>query len=644
MFENLFAPLKIGDMELRNRIVMAPIATGFAKGVEPTDQLMAFLAERAKGGAGLLIVEGACVDDPVGKARLQTMAIDDDKYIAGLGEVARAIHAGGAKACLQLGHAGRYARSKITGVQPVAPSAIASRYTGEMPRELTTAEVEATIEKFGEAGRRAREAGFDAVEILGSTGYLLSQFVSAVTNHRSDRFGGDTWARATFIVEVIQALRKRVGKDFPISYKLSVDEFMTGGNTIEDSKIIARRAAEAGASIIHSWAGWNESPVAMLPMSVPRGAFVYLAEAMKEVVDLPTVAVGRINDPKLADEIIGEGRADLVATGRAFLADPDWPNKAAEGRLEDIRMCIGCCRCFDSAITSMAEADPSMTVVCAVNAELGREVEERVKPAEQSKRVLVIGGGPAGMEAARVASIRGHRVTLWEKQGRLGGNLLLASVAPYKEECGTLSRYFNHQMETLGVQLELNREVTPEAVLREKPDVVVIATGSSPASPQVPGTDRENVVTALDALSGKAETGQTVVVVGGGFIGCEVAEFLADKGKNVTIVEMLSKVGHGIGPTTRWVSISRLRELGVDMLTQAKLEGVTDSGVTISKDGHSQSIEADTVVMAVGLEPDRQLFESLHGEVPNLWAIGDCVKVDRILEAIHDGWRVGCEI
>jgi len=644
MLGNLFKQLTIGDMELKNRIVMAPIATGFAKDGMPTDRLIAYLVERAKGGVGLIIVEGACVDCPVGQARPSTIPIDDDKSIPELRRLAKAIQAEGANVCLQLSHAGRYARSKVIGAQAVAPSAIASKYTREMPRELTTEEVEAIIEKFGEAARRAREAGFNAVEILGSTGYLLSQFVSAITNKRSDRFGGDTWARATFVVEIIQAIRKRVGKDFPISYKLSVDEFMPGGNTIEDSKIIARRAEEAGANIIHCWGGWNESAVAMLPMSVPRGAFVYLAQAMKEAVDVPVITVGRINDPILADQILREGKADLVATGRAFLADPEWPKKASEGRLEEIRMCIGCCHCFDEAIRGMVEADPTIAVACSVNAELGREWERPVKLAPESKRVLVIGGGPGGMEAARVASIRGHKVVLWEKEGKLGGNLLLASAAPHKEETNNITHYLSHQMGKLGVEVELGRDVTPEAVLEEKADEVIIAIGSSPIMPHIPGIDRKNVVTALDVLSGKAEVGQRVVVAGGGMIGCEAAEFLADKGKKVTIVEMLPRVGQDIGPTTRWVSIGRLRDMGVEILTLAKLESVTDSGVTITKEGQSQSIEADTIVIAVGLESNGKLFEALKGELRNLHAIGDCAEVNRMLEAIHQGWQVGCEI
>jgi 2,4-dienoyl-CoA reductase (NADPH2) len=366
--KHLFNPIKIGDMELKNRIVMAPMGTGMAtpEGYI-TDQMMDYYAERAKGGAGLITTEITCVDAPLGKVGPWQPIIDEDKYMSEFRRLAEVIHQGGAKASLQLGHAGRYALSFVIGAQPVAPSPIPSRYTREIPRELTTEEVGEIIDKFGDAALRARKAGFDAVELMGCTGYLISQFTSPLTNKRTDRFGGDTISRATFACEIISNIRKKVGNTFPISFKHSVDEFIPGGTTVEDSRVIAKEVEKAGASIIHAWAGWHESPKPMLPMSVPRGAFVYLASAVKKVVSIPVVTVGRINDPKLADKVIQEGKADLVAFGRAFLADPHFPEKAAQGRFDDIRKCIACCRCFDS----LMQASPP--VVCTVNAELGKE-------------------------------------------------------------------------------------------------------------------------------------------------------------------------------------------------------------------------------------------------------------------------------
>jgi NADPH-dependent 2,4-dienoyl-CoA reductase/sulfur reductase-like enzyme len=416
-----------------------------------------------------------------------------------------------------------------------------------------------------------------------------------------------------------------------------MDEFMPGGTTVEDSKIIIKEAERAGASIIHAWAGWHESPKPMLPMSVPRGAFVYLASAAKEAVSIPVVAVGRINDPKLANEIVGRGGADLVAFGRAFLADPYFPQKAVQGRLDDIRKCIACCRCFDTIMTA------SPPIVCAVNAELGREGQNLIRPAEKKKRILVVGGGPAGMEAARVAKLRGHDVTLWEKGEGLGGNLILAAKAPHKEEIANLTHYLIHELENLKVKIELSKEITAEKIIQANADEVILATGSLPIVPQIPGVDRANVVTAIDVLSGREIKGGNILVVGGGMVGCEVAEFLEHQGKKVTIIEMLDRIAKDIGPTTAWVVRQRIKEKGIIIFTKAKLISIEDDGITVDREGGRESLKGDIVVLATGLKPDNELMESLKGKV-SLHFAGDCVEVAKILEAIHGGFKVGCEV
>ena len=375
----------------------------------------------------------------------------------------------------------------------------------------------------------------------------------------------------------------------------------------------------------------------MLPMSVPRGAFVYLASAVKEVVSIPVVTVGRINDPKLADKVIQEGRADLVAFGRAFLADPHFPQKAAQGRFDDIRKCIACCKCFDS----LMQASPP--VMCAVNAELGKEGQNLVRPAEKEKRILIIGGGPAGMETARVAKLRGHDVTLWDKRGELGGNLILAEKAPHKEEIANLTHYLIHQLQSLEVKVELSKEVTPEKIIQVNADEVVLTTGSLPIVPEIPGVEQANVVTAIDVLSGREIKGKNILVVGGGMIGCEVAEFLEQQGKKVTIIEMLDRIAQDIGPTTAWVVRRRIKEKGIAIFTGTKLVGIDDDGITVEKEGKRESLKGDTVVLAVGLRSDNELRESLQGKVPLHYA-GDCVEVAKILEAIHGGFKVGCEV
>ena len=634
--EDLFKPITIGDVELSNRIMMAPMTTGFARDAMVTDQMIDYYVERAKGGASLIMVEMAIVDYPVGSTiGPMLLSSDDDKYIPGLRRLADAIKKGGAHAMIELSHGGRYCHSTITGVQPVAPSPIRSRLPAldEVPRELSTEEVEELIEKFGDASSRCAEAGFEGVELMGSTGYLISQFASPLTNKRTDRFGGETPAeRATFVVGIIKNIRKKLGELYPIFYKLSVEEYMPGGTTIEDSQIIAKRAEQAGASVIHAWAGWHESPKPMLPMSVPRGAFVHLAEAMKKVVNIPVVAGGRINDPRLANQVIREGRADLVHMGRAFFADPYFPKKAADGEFEDIRMCIGCCRCFDQAVRLRP-------VMCAVNAEVGKE-EEKIARAEKPKRVLIIGGGPAGMEAARVAAVRGHEVTLWEKNDRLGGNLIIASAAPHKEEIRCLINYLSYQMRKLRIHVELEKEATPEAVPEANADEVIITTGALPVIPDIPGVNRNNVVTAIDVLKGVVDTGRKVVILGGGMVGCETAEFLVSKGKEVTIAEMLDKIARDIGPSTRWGTVRRIKSWGIKILTSAKVKSITDEGVVVEKEGKSQTIGADTIVLAVGMKPNNDLFNALKDRIPRVHAIGDCVEARRILEAIHDGFSI----
>ncbi|RJQ28662.1 MAG: FAD-dependent oxidoreductase [Peptococcaceae bacterium] len=636
---SLFTPVKIGGLELKNRIVMAPMGTGFG---DPdgyvTRRMIDYYAERAKGGAGLITVEATCVDSATGKLAEFDLVLDDDRYIPKLSELAGAIKAHGARASLQLVHGGRYSRAKKLK-QPVAPSPIPSAYTKITPRELTTEEVEMLIEKFGDAARRAQEAGFDAVELMGCTGYLISQFLSPLTNKRKDKFGGETAAeRAAFAVAVIENIRRKTGPSFPVSFKHSVSEYLPGGTTIEDSREIAKAVEKAGASVFHAWAGWHESPVAMLPACVERGAFVHLAEAMKEVLSIPVIAVGRINDVALADRILAEKRADLVAMGRAFLADPHFPNKALDGNLKDIRMCTACCQCFDRVMMSMVK--PGLTVVCSVNARLGRE-GETIPEASPPKKVLIVGGGPAGMEAARVAAGRGHNVTLWEEKEKLGGNLVPAAMPPFKKEIANLTSYLSHQMEKLGVKVVLNKKVTPDSIQAKKADEVIIATGAVPLVPDIPGVNGENVVTAVDVLNGKSKTGEKVVVVGGGMIGCETAELLADAGKKVTIIEMLNKIAIDVGPTTRWVTVKRVKEKAA-VITSAEVVGINKSGVTIKKDGETNNIEADSIVLAAGMKPDRELIEALAG-LP-VQTAGDCAKAAKILEAVHGGFAAGCEI
>ena len=639
----LFEPITIGRIELKNRLIMAPMGTGYGGDGYVSRRVTDYLAARARGGVGLVTVEVAYVHR-LGKAGLGgELAVNDDKYIPGLKTLSDAIHEADAKVVLQLNHAGRYARSKNLGDTPVAPSAIASRYTGETPRELPTEEVEEIIEAFGEGARRAKDAGFDGVELMGSTGYLISQFCSPITNKRTDRYGGDgPTERATFVKEIIEKIRKKVGYDFSLCVKMSVDEYLPGGNTIADSQIMGKIFADAGADRLHAWAGWHESPKPMLPMSVPRAAFAHLSQALKEVTDVPVTTVGRINDPYVAAGLIKEGKADLIAVGRGLLADPEFAIKAYEGRSDEIRTCIGCCVCFDTMMSEIHRSGPE-GVICAINPELGREGENLLSPTDKGKKVLVIGGGPAGMEAARAASMKGHQVTLWEKSDTLGGVLKVAAIPPFKEEIGCLTNYLTRQMETNNIKVELNKEATAEEVLKGGPDFVLVASGSRPSVPDILGIDNANVVMAIDVLAGKVDTGENVVLIGGGLIGVDVAEYLDERGKKVTLLTRQPRIGADIGISTRWVTMIRIKESNIKVINKVLYKEIRKDGVTIEKNGEEMFIPSDTIVISGGLIPERKLMETLEGKIP-LKEVGDCIEPRKIKDAIHEGFEAALGI
>ena len=440
-----------------------------------------------------------------------------------------------------------------------------------------------------------------------------------------------------FLMEIITLSKKKAGSDYPLICRISADEFMEGGNTLDDTKKIAPILEGTGIHCFDIGAGWHECRTPLVHMSVPRGNFVYLAEEMKKVVNVPVVAAYRINDPILADKIIADGRADLIGMCRALIADPDLPNKAMEGRFDDIRPCIACGHCLDAVMLGAPLA-------CAVNPEVGKEAQCTSEPAKKPKKVFVIGGGPAGMEAAVEAASRGHRVTLFEKGDRMGGNLLLAAVPSYKWELNNLTNYLQTQLKKSGAKINLNQEVNEETIAQGKPDVVIIATGAIPRIPDIPGIDGGNVVTALEVLGGEKEVGYRVVVVGGGMIGCEVAEHLAEEGKQVTIVEMLERIGTDIGMTTRWVIMQRLRNAKIKLVTKTKAEEFTDKGVETNRDGIKEFFAADSIVLAMGLVPQNELYRRLEAKGIKCYSIGDCNEAQKILQAIEDGHRIAREI
>lgn len=638
-FTKLFEPVKIGSIEIKNRIVMAPMITNFADfngGV--TNQQIDYFVERAKGGAGLITMAWAIVSKFPSKG-IGCVYIDNDEYIRKLEELTRAVHLNGAKISLQLAHAGRQVTIDDTGGrQPVSASNVSYR-EGESyvkARALSISEIEKLVEDFGEGARRAKLAGFDAVDLHGANGYLIAQFLSPYTNKRTDRYGGNFTKRMRFAMEILESVREKVGKSFPIIFRISADEFVDGGLKLDDTKKIARSLQAGGIDAIHINAGIAETyHKAMPPADVRRGCFIHFAEAIKKVVNVPVIAVGRINDPYLAEKILQEKKADLIAMGRALLADPDLPKKAAEGRLNDIRKCIACNR---GCVMRMSQ---KLHIMCAINPAVGKEKEYAITPAKMVKRVIIVGGGPAGMEAARVAALRGHKVTLFEKNNRLGGQLLLASWSPYKEEIKNELEYLPYQLKKLGVKIKTGQLFKTDRINKINPDAIIVATGAKPYVPSIPGIGENNVVTAWDVLAGKARVNNDVVIVGGGMVGCETAEFLGLKGKKVLIIEQLAELAINAEPFSRIYLLERLAKLRIKSLTNVNVLEINDSGVTFQgKKSGRKFVGADTVVIAAGSVPERELVIKLGDKVTNLYTVGDCVKPRYIMDAVHEGFHV----
>jgi len=524
-----------------------------------------------------------------------------------------------------------------SGIENVAPSVLPNVWDMRiMTRELTTEEVERLIKSFGNAAEIAASAGFDAIELHGHEGYLMDQFMTSLWNKRTDRYGGDLDGRLRFPLEIIENIKDKAGKDFPIIFRYAIKHYIEGGRDVEESLEIARRLERAGVDALHVDAGcYDDWYWPHPPNYQPPGCMVDMAEVVKKVVTIPVITVGRLGYPKLAESVLREGKADFVALGRPLLSDPEWPLKAQEGRLEDIRPCIGC---HDGCMGGMLKIG---YLGCAVNPLTGKERELEMKPAERPKSVLVVGGGVAGMEAARVAALRGHKVTLYEKGDRLGGHLIPGSVPEFKQDVGLLRDYYATQLAKLGVKVELGKEVTPKLVEEMKPEVLIVATGSTPIVPEIPGIEKEIVVTAIDLLLGKKKVGERVIVAGGGLVGCETAVYLAQQGKRVTVVEMLEEIIPDVFEANKQHLLKLLAENGVVVLINTRLGRVTDEGAIVvnKRRRYEADLKADTVVLALGLKPERGLAQALEGKVPQLHVIGDCEEPRKIMDAVWSAFH-----
>jgi 2,4-dienoyl-CoA reductase-like NADH-dependent reductase (Old Yellow Enzyme family)/thioredoxin reductase len=637
-YERLFAKGMIGALETKNRVVMAPMGTMLANADgDVTDHHIRYFEERAKGGVGLIITEVTMVDNELGKVGATHPRADDDRFIPMLSLLADAVHKYDTKIFMQLNHAGRQGNPRFTqGRQSVAPSAIAARGAEEKPRVLTVPEIKDLVGKFQRAAWRCKWAGIDGVELHGAHGYLLNQFISPYMNTRDDEYGGSFENRMKFIGEIVHAIKKSCGHDFPVSMRISADEFVDGGVTLELGKKISQYLEKAGVDVLHISAGTYESSPKMIePVYYPQGWRVYLAKAIKQVVKIPVVAVGVIREPQFAENVLKAGDADFVALGRGLLADPEWVNKAREGREKEIRKCISCNHCIQ-AITG------GRHVACAVNARAGRELEFSSLPAaDQNDKVVVIGGGPAGMEAARVLALRGYQVVLIEKQGQLGGKLSVASKGRGKEKNLWVGDYLSHELKRLKVDVRLNTEASIEELEEENPYAVVLATGTSPLVPQITGLDGSGAIDSEDILLGRKTIEKArVAVIGGGSTGCETAELLAANGNRVTLIELLPQIALDIETTTRIELLERLAQSRVTILTSHKVVKVEGSTLFVERVDTGQESEMlfDSIVVALGTKSNDELAVPLMGRFGRVGVIGDAKRPRKIADAIKEGF------
>ncbi|MFJ6845315.1 FAD-dependent oxidoreductase [Streptomyces griseoluteus] len=633
-YPHLLSPLDLGFTTLPNRVLMGSMHVGLEEAEHGFERMAAFYAARARGGVGLIVTGGIAPNDEgrpyAGGAKLTTDAEAGEHRV-----VTDAVHREGGRIALQILHFGRYAYH----ADLVAPSPLQAPISPHVPRELTDADIERTIEDYARTALLARRAGYDGVEIMGSEGYLVNEFIAAATNHRTDRWGGSYENRMRFPVEIVRRVREAVGEDFIIIYRLSMLDLVPGGSSLPEVVTLAKAVEAAGATIINTGIGWHEARIPTIATSVPRGAYTWVTKKLMGEVSVPLVTTNRINTPELAEELLADGRADMVSVARPMLADPDFVAKAAEGRPEAINTCIGCNQaCLDHTFGGKITS-------CLVNPRACHETELVLTPTRLKKRVAVVGAGPAGLACAVSAAERGHHVTLFDAASEIGGQLNVARKVPGKQEFDETLRYFRHQLDTHGVDVRLGAWITPGDL--DAYDEVVVATGVTPRTPDIPGIDHPSVVGYLDVLRDGAPVGDRVAVLGAGGIGFDVAEFLTDAGDKAhedpetyfrtwgvdtdyaapgglatpsrpaspRTVHLLqrkaTKVGAGLGKTTGWIHRTELKLRGVTMVPGVRYDRIDDAGLHITVGEESHVLEVDTVVLCTGQEPRRDLYEEL---------------------------------
>ncbi|MFC5144153.1 FAD-dependent oxidoreductase [Streptomyces aureoversilis] len=670
-YPHLLRPLDLGFTTLPNRVIMGSMHVGLEEAERGFERMAAFYAARARGGAGLIVTGGIAPNDRgrpwAGGARLATAAEAEEHRV-----VTEAVHREGGRIALQILHFGRYAHHPDL----VAPSAVQAPISPYVPHALTDDEVEATVEDFVRTAELARDAGYDGVEIMGSEGYLINEFIAAATNRRTDRWGGSYENRIRFPLEIVRRTRERLGPAFILIYRLSMLDLVPGGSSLDEVITLAKEVEAAGATIINTGIGWHEARIPTIATSVPRGAYAWVTKKVMGSVSVPLVTTNRINTPEIAEQLLAEGHADLVSLARPFLADPDFVAKARADRADTINTCIGCNQaCLDHTFSGKITS-------CLVNPRACHETELVLMPTRRRKRIGVVGAGPAGLAFAVSAAERGHAVTLYDAAAEIGGQLNVAKRVPGKEEFGETLRYFRTQLALHGVDVRLNTAVTAADLAARAYDDVVLATGVTPRTPDIPGADHPSVVGYLDVLRDGAEAGERVAVVGAGGIGFDVAARLTDSGEGASLdaetyfrhwgvdtgyrtpgglgearrprpprtVHLLqrktSKVGAGLGRTTGWIHRTELKHRGVTMVAGVTYDRIDDEGLHITVDGASTVLPVDTVVLCTGQEPRRELYEELRAAGQSVHLIGgaDVAAELDAKRAVRQGTELAAQI
>jgi 2,4-dienoyl-CoA reductase (NADPH2) len=666
MYRYLFSPITINQLEIRNRIAYPSLGLLYSYDSKLNQRYTDFFRERARGGAGIVTVGPVGVDF-LGSGLL-ALSIADDAVIDDFATVTNIIKAEGARAWVQLFHAGAYSHPfLIDGKDPIAPSAVYSKYSKATPREMTIDDIQQVQEAFAAAAHRAVAAGFDGVEIIGSAGYLVTQFLSPLKNQRTDQYGGSFENRLRFPVELIGKVRSVVGPDIPLTIRMAGNDFVPGSNTDMETPKIAAAYEAAGVDAINVTGGWHESRVPQLPMELPRTAYAFLARNIKNAVNVPVMASNRIATPDDAERILRDGYADMVNLGRVLIADPYWPRKAMEGRVDEIRPCVACSQgCTDEIFSGRP-------VYCVGNPQAGFEAKRAIVKTDSPKKVMVIGAGAAGLEAAVTAASRGHRVEIFEKDRDLGGQLWIAGAPPHKHELLEFIRYYRAMVQRHGIPLHLNTTVDLELIRNHAPDHIVAAEGARALIPPIPGAEGSDVLDAWQVLKENPMLGKRVAIVGGGAVGLETALFVAARGtltpdvvhflmaydampperikelmfagtSSVTVFEMLDKAGKDVGKSTRWILMDRLDRCAVTIQTGARVHSIDKGEVIWEREDSRYSDRFDTIILASGSRSERHLSDLLaDAEIPHT-VVGDAVAPGRLNDAIHGGFMAALEL